>query len=95
LDEPCVFGIFPQYFEKVPIFPKDPTFLEITPGFIEKKIAFMEIISYFWKSLQILGVMAGSIDSRNRVLNLLFSLNLVFSANVDRFVEISTGLSKS
>jgi hypothetical protein len=52
-----------------------PTFLESTPGFIEKKITFMEIISSFWKSLQVLGVMAGSIDSHNKRITLLISLN--------------------
>jgi hypothetical protein len=47
-------------------------------GFIEKEITFMEIISSFWKSLQTSGVMADSIDTLNKVNNLLFSLNSVF-----------------
>jgi hypothetical protein len=78
LDESYLFGIYPQYPEMIFIFPKDPTFLEITPGFIEKKIIFMEIISSFPKSSQVFGIMAGSIDSLNKIMNLLFSLKSWF-----------------
>jgi hypothetical protein len=67
-----------------------PTVLELTPGFIDKKTTFMEIISSFWKSLQVLGIMADSTNSLNKVMDLLFSLNSRFSAYTGRFVEIST-----
>jgi hypothetical protein len=59
------------------------------PGFIEKKITCMEIISSLWKSLQVLGIMAGSIDNLNKI-----TKNVVFS-KYRAFLQMSIGLLKS
>jgi hypothetical protein len=54
-DEPYFFGIFPQYLEKVPIFPQDPIFLETPPPFSKLPLGLARRKSPLWKSIPLSG----------------------------------------